>query len=523
MIKRITRRLYGWLGSGWFFWAVVALFVASAVWIVFTGRYPMAYDEDFHLGIISLYAQQWSPFFAAQPAGADQFGAVVRDPSYLHHYLLSFPYRWADWAFQGREYWTVISLRLFNVAFLAGALVLYRKAILATKASPAVANTVLLFFVLTPVVPYLAAQINYDNLLILFAAGNFWLALKVVQALRQGRLPLATMTVLVSGLMLASLVKYSYLPIAAAITVFIIFMVWRQRQQIAPAKLLWQAWHDFGRRSLVLRAGVAALLAVSAGLFVAMYGYNTAKYLTPAPECDQVIGVERCKAYGAWNRNYNYLQTRQTVEASANPVSFTWSWGATYLNSLFFAVNGSYSGFIAAPPLLVLFSAAVVALFVGLALIIRYARRIFAQPVYALLGFTVLVYMAVLWVQNYGEYVRLGRHVAEQGRYTLVILPAAYLLVIAAVRCLPFLAAKAKAVNRDRLERLQMRKIAAVLGCLVVFTQGGGALTYIVRTNPDWWWHGGTTITVNQNLQKVLGPFQYQYWPHTDPAKRESQ
>src|SRR5580692_8418743 len=87
------RRAVALIGSRRFFWGIVALLVLQAVWIACSGRYPMAFDEDFHLGIIRLYAHHLSPFWNGQPAGADAFGAVSRDPSYLYHYLMSFPYR----------------------------------------------------------------------------------------------------------------------------------------------------------------------------------------------------------------------------------------------------------------------------------------------------------------------------------------------------------------------------------------------------------------------------------------------
>lgn len=56
----------------------------------------MAFDERLPLGIITLYAHHLSPFWQAQPAHADAFGAVFRDPSYLYHWLMSFPYRFVS-------------------------------------------------------------------------------------------------------------------------------------------------------------------------------------------------------------------------------------------------------------------------------------------------------------------------------------------------------------------------------------------------------------------------------------------
>jgi len=70
----------GWLRalctSNRFFYVTVGLLVGQALWIALSSHYPMAFDEDFHLGIIKLYAHHISPFWSAHPAGADAFGAV---------------------------------------------------------------------------------------------------------------------------------------------------------------------------------------------------------------------------------------------------------------------------------------------------------------------------------------------------------------------------------------------------------------------------------------------------------------
>src|ERR1700722_8925502 len=75
------------------FLIILTMFVIESVWIAVSAGFPMAFDESFHFGIIKLYAKQWSPFFSHQPAGGNAYGALTADPSYLYHYLMSFPYR----------------------------------------------------------------------------------------------------------------------------------------------------------------------------------------------------------------------------------------------------------------------------------------------------------------------------------------------------------------------------------------------------------------------------------------------
>ena len=90
---QLSKRCTAFLGSRIFFAGILTVFVLQALWFALSALYPMAFDEEVHFGIINIYAHQWSPFLAGQPAGADSFGAIARDPSYLFHYLMSFPYR----------------------------------------------------------------------------------------------------------------------------------------------------------------------------------------------------------------------------------------------------------------------------------------------------------------------------------------------------------------------------------------------------------------------------------------------
>src|SRR5476651_13106 len=113
-----TRRFITVLGRPVFFRIILALLVLEAAWIALSGRYPMAFDEDFHLGIIRLYAHHLSPFWSSQPEVADRFGAVARDPSYLYQYLLSFPYRLIS-QFTSDQTIQVIILRFVNIGLFA--------------------------------------------------------------------------------------------------------------------------------------------------------------------------------------------------------------------------------------------------------------------------------------------------------------------------------------------------------------------------------------------------------------------
>ena len=50
----LSGRCIAIIGSSKFLWAVIALLVLQAVWIALSGRYPMAFDEDFHFGLVQI-------------------------------------------------------------------------------------------------------------------------------------------------------------------------------------------------------------------------------------------------------------------------------------------------------------------------------------------------------------------------------------------------------------------------------------------------------------------------------------
>ena len=93
MIEKITTTILSILKSKKFFYFVIAVLFIQALWMALTASYPMAFDESFHMGIIQIYSHQWGPILSKTPVDSAQYGELTHDPSYLYHYLMSFPYR----------------------------------------------------------------------------------------------------------------------------------------------------------------------------------------------------------------------------------------------------------------------------------------------------------------------------------------------------------------------------------------------------------------------------------------------
>ncbi len=453
----------------------------------------MAYDENTHLGLIRLYSDRLLPFWSEPPPSSEAFGAVARDPSYLYHYVLSFPYRLLDSLTQS-QYAQVLVLRFINIGlFLAGILV-FRRVLLRTGASLAVAHAFLAAFVLLPGVPFLAAQINYDNALFLASGVAILLAMQLTtQVKRTGRFGAWQLGVFLSAILLFSLIKYAFLPIMLALVLWLAWAAWRYAR---PRKFWRQVWKDFRQLDSLKRILLIALLLISAGLFVERYGINTLRYHTPTPECDQVMSVEACRAYGSWNRNYELLQQKQAGRPAdsgpRDPFSFTLRhWLKSMAHQQVFALNGRGDYFKVGDPLPLPKLLVIVVGGVGIVLAAfwyRVLRRTYALDMLLLVT---VMYAGLLWLQNYLDFLHLGQAVALQGRYLMPVLPLILLIV-----GLAYL---------QTLRRVSWAKLALAVGCFfILLFQGGGAATYIVRSDERWYWPNQTVIRANETAQRIL-------------------
>jgi hypothetical protein len=488
----IVKKLAGLARSRLGFIAVVCLFLLESGWLAVSSNYPMAFDEDFHLGIIKLYARQWGPFFSQQPVGANAYGAVTRDPSYLYHYLMSFPYRLIT-LFTSDQTIQVIALRFIDIGLFTVGLVLFRVILRRCNVSEALSNVVLLFFILVPVVPLLAAQINYDDLLVPLVALSLLLTLQFIASLEAGSVAIGKLISLVAVCALASLVQFEFLPIFAAIGLLIGYRLARRGKQATSSwSLMRRSWH-YTRQAR--RFGYIALLIVSMGLFGERYGLNLAAYKTPLPQCNQVLSVTQCTAYTPWYRNYTDAQNKTTVDI--NPLRYSANWFYGMFEHSFFTTSGggdSAANYINIAPLPIISVTAIAVAGGGLVLLLVYRRTIFEQyPAVKILLFVSIVYCLSLWLWNYHDFVNLGAAVALNGRYLFPVLP--FLMVAGGLAYRQFLG------DRRRV------KIALFGVVLVLLLQGGGALSFIYASNAHWYWTNNHAVdTLNRQAQRVVRP-----------------
>ncbi len=489
-LNNISNRIVSTARSRGFYRFVLIFFVIEAAWIALTAAYPQAFDEQYHFGLIQVYAHYPLPFLSHQPPGANQFGAVARDPSYLYHYLMSFPYRLIE-LFTSRQAYQVIALRFLNIALFTAGLVLFRKVLIKSKLTVGMANIILFIFVLIPIVPQLAGQINYDNMLLPLVALVCLLSFRMIDEVRKLELSFRTTSLMLITATLASLVKYAFLPIFLAVIIFFVFYIWRYyRHKLSTLGHYFII--DFKKQALWLKLVLVGGLIISAGMFIQRDGINLVRYHTIDPDCAGVLNIKSCSAYSVWYSDFTWHQSvvsKQTIP-SHDPIVYGGQWLYWMWYRMFFAINGPTTSYTNYPPLPLPSAIALVIGLFGLFAVIKYRRELFRANAYAGLLLTAsIVYLIALFVQGYSSYQFTDVLENMNGRYLLPVL-----LLGGAIL--------AQAIAIALKKRAHVKVLIAVV-IVLLFLEGGGVLTYIDRSDDSWYWQNSKAVKANSVAKKI--------------------
>lgn len=450
----------------------------------------MAADEDFHLGLIKLYAHQWNPFWSHQPPEAAAFGAVTRDPSYLYHYLLAIVYRGLSHLVHG-EISQVIILRCINIALFSSGLVILRRTFIKfTTFGRARIQVVLAMMLLIPMVSQVAGQINYDNLFFLVFSVTLYRLLLFCSELNRKKVSAIGTFWLFALFVFGSLVKYSFLPIVLAAVIFLLWQIskigWVEFYQAWLACLkqlkLWQR--------LLLGAGIVFLSI----LWLQRYGLNMLWYHTPTPECDQVIDMKSCFAYGPWRRNYVFVGLRDP-HLDTNILRYGWSWVGHVFYSSYYVLNGPFSNYQVGSVLLLPFALVQTLAAISLAFVVLTFARLWRQPITKLLLLLCFCYMGALFTLNYIDFLHVGQRVAVQGRY---FIPMFFPLLLIT------------SVAWGNIIRAPKHRTVLASIVLLLLLQGGGFLTYVLKTDASWYWQTSPMTTANHYMRNVVKPLVWE-------------
>lgn len=495
VLQNISNTISGWLSQPIFFTVILAVFLFQSLWIALSARYPQAFDEQYHFGLIQLHAQQWLPFFSSHPFNAEVYGPVSRDPSYFFHFLLSLPYRLLE-AMTTSQTIQVVALRFINIAFFVAGLFVFRKLLIELGVSRRLQHVVLLFFVLTPVVPLLASQINYDNLFFLLTGLAL---LYMVRFMRQ----LSTahtlnvdyaLRIILFGLIM-SITTYAALPLFAGVAIAILVAALLRFRKDGR---IWKLFTWGNSRVVVITFAVLTLLFT--GLFVERYGINIVRYHTPVPDCALVLTDQQCESYAPWARDHMFAQTYPRPTAQGIAVyPFVWIhrmvFETMFVISSRFDTDGATVIYVPAPPLTVANYTAWFIVIAGGGLAVFYWRKIWRLPYMPVLLGIIAFYGVVLFLKNAGMYLHTGEAVAIHGRYFVILYPVIYLLP-----------ALGFSWFFNRIKRSYLKPLFGVV-VLLCFLQGAGLVGWIFRSDPSWYWSSVEDVPVyqvNHTVQNVV-------------------
>jgi len=490
MLKTIRKKLSYYFSSNYFFITILVFFILESLWIALSAAYPQAFDENFHFGLIKIYARHLSPFLTKQPKGGDPYGDVAVHPSYLYHYLMSFPYRIYAHFFHNKIS-QIIFLRIIDIILFSIGLIYFFKFMLEIGLSKVYANLSILILCLIPIVPQLAGQINYDNMMFLFTGLIAYLTVKAIKQLRQKIFNLKLLITILILIIIASLVKFAYEPIGLAEGLFLIYVAYQSSDR--SFKKLWKnIVSNFKILSKLAKTILIICFIIAFGLFFQRDGLNLIKYHTINPPCNDVLTIAQCSAYSVWLHNYVTHQEliNNAYKPSTNIIIYLAQWVYWIWYRLFFAVSGVKNHFNNYPPLPLPSAAFLIVSALALLAFIRYWRKIFKTNDYINLMFLIIIiYLIALIFEGFETYLYTNVLELMNGRYLIPIL-----LFMSSIAGFFFVKLFAK---HPKI------KIFLTIVIVIMFLEGGGALTFISRSDSNWLINNTTVQKVNKTAKKI--------------------
>lgn len=482
-LKKVHRLAYSVLASNYFLWFIVICFVLEALWIAFSFRFPMLYDEAFHVDAIKLFAGQLSPIITDQPQTYDQYGSLISGGATIFHYLMSFPYR--IFSLTNNLAVTVVGLRVICILMVAVSLLLFNKLFRLIKIRQVYISVGMLVFILLPIVPFISATVNYDNLLLPLTVWFFIIVVRIIQSKDLSWIDIAKLIIVGC---VASLAKLTFLPIFLASVIYITIFILRNY----GSKTFRKIHQSFVATSRITSITLITLLVISIGLFSSIYIKNTILYGAPQPSCAKTLGEVRCSANSGAIRNKNAYDTRETRPLSQLP-EFISSWTVqmeNWTNMSGQRVPGI--GSVVKNPLPIMFMTTFLLSFVGVGTLLYSWNRIKKTRGWYFLITISIVLIISIFIQNYVSYLEIHIAYGVQPRYLLSIAP---IIIVMSVLALSV-----------ALRRRVLIKTTILFLVLMLFTQGGGIITHIVSSEESWNWNSEIVRTVNNGARNALRP-----------------
>jgi hypothetical protein len=452
------------------------------VWFAGALKYNMPPDESYHYNFVNLYTQQplsHGPFIGHEPQSYLFLGDIQQTPSFLYHYIMSFPLRLFNHVMSDMNH-RVVALRLIDVGIGALSLLVLDRIFKKLKVGVFISNLALAFFVCTGMFVWISAAISYDSMSML---GWFLLLLCLLRL--QEKISLQNIVLVALFSVLTIITKVTYAPVIVAVLLACLFINRARLDKFAKA---------FTLRSV--SKGTVALIVVFVavcGLALGRVGYNVVRYHAVSPSCQAVHGAVACSVSTAVQRDEQvhaaYAQFKRAGgHVAFNPLSFTGDWSDKMYQRMFFYLgHRSILPNTAAEAVL-----AAAAVFTGYLFVTKKTKLVETDKE-ALLVAALIFYVAALFLLNYHSYLTNGTGIGFQGRYLLPVMPIAYVFILK--------------LTRQNYRRLpDVRKPLLMAACVVLLLaflyEDFPALVFLKGTDVNW--YSAPSAAANLKLKHAM-------------------
>ncbi len=439
---------YKFMSFNLFLYLSFAWFSFQALFFAFTTRFGLPPDEVYHLEFIKLFvAHSPSPFLSNQGVN-NLLLEVSRNPFFLYHYLMSFPYKIVE-----HFSFAFIFVRLFSV--LLGLASLYMVVRISNTLNlPKLTRNLSVFMLSnTLMFVFIFGSISYDSLFIFLSLTGIFLTLNLVQKINARYLLLLILTI-ATGL----LTKVNFLPMAAIILVTLLVNYYSKVPEVLKE---FKISFKLDKKINVIVCFLIGLVGI---LLVQRYAVNLIQYKSFQPDCSKLRSIENCRQSALYKRN------EQVFGPDRQPANLSFlGYGVSWLVLMQERTFGIFAHEQFNPSKIVTIWLFVVVAIGSVAAVRLWSKKDQKLSVALFIAFA---YTAVLFLTNYRTYLASGRRgFTVHGRYLFGILPIFYL----ALNYYTF-----KFFKSDFI------KSCYIILTIVIFILAS-LPTYLHKTSPDWY------------------------------------
>lgn len=441
-------------------------------------------DGHRHLGAIYYYAQApilQGPVISDMTDDDLWMGDLVRFPSYLYYYVLSFPVRIAT-TFGASDTAIIYLVRLIGIAIGVATLFVFRRIAQLVTSSVTIQNISLLALTLTGSFVWLSAAENYDVPALLL-----WFAFLYASMSLFIKKDASYVYWMALWFFMLAITKYTYIPFAGVFGLVAAGLYAKNKNAPSPTGLVRAAGTDIkswlGRLRKWQLVLASVLLIASAGLFTERIIGNLATYRSFNPSCAKIHSHQACMGFGVYARNYNQMMRVQN--GTATPIEYVpvvgypaW-WAKRYFDSMYVYMGHlyipAYSFFIEL--------AGILAVLIGIMMLVlaRIKRiRLFENQAEWYLLAIVLTLTVVQFMFNLNTVLNFaGQPYAHQGRYLLSIIGFSYILYLIVLR---------RVFSKQSAKTKQVVLWTGVIMAMYAVLVVSSVPSFLVHaTNPSWY------------------------------------